>query len=562
MRVKIGTKVVGCFVVIFILMALISYFGLSSINTIDRDYNRVMETNIPVADYIWELRSLTLEQVSALRGYIIYDDEDSVKTFNEANQQIKDLYGAIDSKIKTEQSRKYLAQVKEAHNEYAKDALDAIEYQKAGNKQRAVDQATVGRQHIEEIKTITFDWVKFVNTLNGDIVNGVKKSADSAMIGIYILIGVAIVICALAALLITIQITMPIVSLTKAASYIAEGDLTKDIPEAKTKDELGDLVSVFKKMSNNLRGLILKVNDTSTDIVSSGNKIYESTEEVSHASHQIAQTIADLATGANDQASSTEKGNAKIKQVVEGLQNISQDIKKSEELASKSKEIVAAGQKSISEQEERMKENRQASTSIAESINVLAVKSQEIGQILDVIRGIADQTNLLALNAAIEAARAGENGKGFAVVSEEIRKLAEQSGQSVQRINVIINQVQDSVEQTVNEMDKTESALSNQEIAMAETTKAFKGIFDTVAVIADNIQMVTKIVNGLSENAKEAGEEIGSIASVAEEIAASTQEVSASTEEQSSVVAQISVSAEKLSKLANELEESVKKFNI
>ncbi|MCX7708987.1 MAG: methyl-accepting chemotaxis protein [Clostridia bacterium] len=342
---------------------------------------------------------------------------------------------------------------------------------------------------------------------------------------------------------------------------IASGDFRiKTVVES--RDEIGEIADNVNAMVESVGRLVKGIKKTSLIVVESSEQITVSTEEVSKVSEQVATAISEVAKGATEQAISIEDGNQKIVAIVTGLQQIAIDMKASEKLVSDARNNVEAGERSVRYQEQKMNDNKAVSGNVARAIGELANQSDEIGMILDVIKGISDQTNLLALNAAIEAARAGEQGKGFAVVAEEIRKLAEQSSSSVKRISDIIKEVQSGVRQSVSEMDAAERVMEEQILALRGTISAFNEISSAVSNIAENIRNVTKDSTTLSENAMQAGDAISSIAGVSEETAAASEEVSASTEEQTSIIHQIADSAGQLSKLARELQNSVEKFSV
>lgn len=342
---------------------------------------------------------------------------------------------------------------------------------------------------------------------------------------------------------------------------VASGNL-KIRSNIKSTDEIGEIAGNVNTMVENLGSLVKCIKEMSFNVASYSQQMVSSSEEVSKVSEQVATAIEEVARGATDQAVSTETGNEKIIEIVRGLEQISLDMRETEGLVSDAGKSVKTGEESVRHQELKMNENKVVSASVAKAIGGLADKSEEIGQILDAIKGISDQTNLLALNAAIEAARAGEQGKGFAVVSEEIRKLAEQSGLSVKRIGEIIKEVQEGVKQAVLEMDAAEKVVGEQVRALENTITAFNQISDVVSRFSEKTKMVAHSASVLSENSQQAGDAISSIASVSEETAAGAEEVSASTQEQSTLIQQIADSAEHLSKLAGQLQDSVERFRV
>lgn len=562
MRLKIGTRLVGSFTVIILFILFLSYFEITGIKSIKSEFDSVINKNAPVASYVWELRAAQLEQSSDVRGYLLYGDEMYPKSFLDSESQITDIFKNIEPLLQSQKSKDYLNKLKQVHSDYIKIAQTSIDFKKTGNPEEALKSAENGRGQINDFNSISTEWIKSVDSTNKDHFTAVENHEANILNGTIIIILFVILVSITAAVFLTLTIVGPVKALTKAANSIAEGDLTIQMPSAKTRDEIEELTHSFTGMAANLRNLICKVNEAATNMFSSAEEISASTEEVSKAAEQIAGTVADLSVGASEQAIYTEKGNAKLKQIIEKLKAVVSDLHKSEQLTQVSKEDIANGEKSVAYQESKITENIGSVLNISKAVKELSENSSEISQILEVIQGISEQTNLLALNAAIEAARAGEHGRGFAVVSEEIRKLAEQSSSSVKRIDTIIKEVQNSVGITVAEVTTTELLMDKQSKAMNSTANVFKDISAVTIEIADIIRQIYYNADILSSNAAEVESEIEIIASVAQQTAASTEEVSASTEEQTSVIHQVALSAEELTKLAEELQMSIRNFKI
>lgn len=353
----------------------------------------------------------------------------------------------------------------------------------------------------------------------------------------------------------------PILKMTNITKRIAAGDLNVSI-EVKSNDEIGQLAKNFKSMLENMKNLILEVRNAGGTVSTSAQDLVLSSGEASKVSEQVAVTISELAKGAAEQSESTHKGSEMVMAVVDGLENIIGNVANSEELTKKAMFTVQDGVKKIEYQKIKMEESKQVTENVNLAISSLSDKSVKIGQIIEVINNIASQTNLLALNAAIEAARAGESGKGFSVVADEIRKLAEQSKQSTQEINSLIKEIQAGVGQAVNEMNNSKSVVEEQEAAVYETEVSFKDILEAVSGLNLQIREVAGASETLNINAIAVKNSINDIAGIIESGAAATEEVAASTEEQTATIQQISISADSLSELAERLQYSIDKFKL
>jgi methyl-accepting chemotaxis protein len=215
----------------------------------------------------------------------------------------------------------------------------------------------------------------------------------------------------------------------------------------------------------------------------------------------------------------------------------------------------------LKEQDQKMGETTKAVGQVSDIIYSLNEKTDEIGHIIEVIQGVTKQTNLLALNAAIEAARAGEQGKGFAVVADEVRQLAEQSQASTGQIQSIINVVQSTTQMAVERVKFARETISEQNKAVENTTLIFQQILDIVGVIAKELQEISAATIQVKGESESVLQNIESISAVSEEAAASTEEVTASTEEQTSAIQFVVDEIEKLNKLAEELQAATKFFH-
>ncbi|MGB8455076.1 MAG: methyl-accepting chemotaxis protein [Anaerocolumna sp.] len=353
----------------------------------------------------------------------------------------------------------------------------------------------------------------------------------------------------------------PIAQMLSSLKEIASGNFTGEI-NIKAEGELKNYAENLNQIQHRMGGFINSVKDSVTIVTVASGEMKHSSGDMNVISDRVTQSISQLAQGATQQAESTENGSLRINNIVEMIECIAQDMTSSEQLAEAAIGAMATVKDSIRYQEEKMEENKEISGQMGNAISDLMEKSKEIGKILQVIQGVSQQTNLLALNAAIEAARAGEHGRGFAVVSDEIRKLAEQSGESSKQITEIIQDVQAGIENTVMQIKKADTLSSEQENALSQTISAIGDISDKVESIATKVKAVSGTTESLTEDAKQAGDMVATIASISEETAAGTQEVSSSVEEQNVLIQMITECSTELYTIAESLKDNIENFHL
>lgn len=315
-------------------------------------------------------------------------------------------------------------------------------------------------------------------------------------------------------------------------------------------------------MNKNLKDLIGKIQLTALTLASHSLQLSSTTEETTQSLNQVVLTINEMAQGNSDQALMVQETSNAIAKVDSIITEATQKTEVAVDRAKKTLELTKLGQSAIENQNQKIEENNKYIDVVGHSINRLSSMADEIENIIKIISGIAEQTNLLALNASIEAARAGEAGRGFAVVAEEIRKLAEQTGNFTKNIEDIVKEIYERVSEAVKTMKQAREIVQTMELSSTDTKECFSNIFTSVTELVQIVNDLSIALEEVNNQANEVTEQAMSISSVTEEAAASMEEISASSEEQLASMETIEQSSIQLKELAEELLNQVQKFKL
>lgn len=376
---------------------------------------------------------------------------------------------------------------------------------------------------------------------------------------IWIAVG-AVIIGIIITYFISSYIVNPILKAVSMAEKIAEGNLSvKDI-EVNRNDEIGLLALSLNKMKENLREMLAKVSDIAVNLSASSEELSASGEEVATAADQVGQSIQQVASGAEEQSAQVEETTSKISELIEQINQVKVKSQEMDQQADDVMESINNGNDSIENSVEQINNVKNNSKDVAHTINDLGDLSNKIGEIVQLINNIAGQTNLLALNAAIEAARAGEAGRGFSVVADEIRQLAEESETATNQIGSLVKNIQNGVGQAVNKMDDTEEVVNGSVSAIRKTGKSFKNINKAALRLRELIETINDQSERVSSDSQDVEATVKEIASVSQEAASNSEEVAAASEEQSAATEEIVNAADELANMANQLTNAVNKF--
>lgn len=357
------------------------------------------------------------------------------------------------------------------------------------------------------------------------------------------------------------KFTRPILEMIGIITKLAEKDLTQQI-KSKYNSEIGLLMNSLGQMNENLKEIFNQVAGNSERLTAVSHNLLESAQQTGRASEQVSASAEEVARAAASQAEDAQKTSEMAQQVGIAIQNIGKSTENISRRSLNFKGIVNRVTQLMLQQKEKMKHTETSTGNVSNVIKNLNNKTQEIGEIITVITNIAGQTNLLALNAAIEAARAGEAGRGFAVVADEVRKLAEETGAATLNIASIITEVQEQVVRVVDEVNKVEILVKEQGESLGLSVNAFREIEDGANDIDNSIQDISATFEQLMASADEIIQAIENISAVTEQSAASAQEVTAISQNQLMAVQHIVNISKQLEQFAGELKRITDTFKL
>ena len=556
---SIRSRIISGFAVAIVLMLLLSIYTIVSINKTNESIKSILEQEMDLLIVDEKLAANMNKRTSLLRGFMLYEEESYRNEFEEETALSIELENKATELSDSEELEELIGK-KVAWGSLTDEILTAYDN---GDMDKAreimVEQAyPLEKELTAGFSTLANEREIEINTIGKQVIKNGERVGTVSMVMMVLVVLLSIVV----AYLTSRSITKPLDVVMKRMQSISTGDLSLEPLEITEKDETGKLSISMNKMQKTVKTVMKGIAQASEELSSHSEELTQSANEVKSGSEQVAVTMQELATGSETQATTASNLAVVMENFTKKVQSTSKNGEKIKDSSMGVLSMTNEGKQYMEDSSRQMAKIDEIVQDAVAKMATLDLQTKEINSLVVIIQKIADQTNLLALNAAIEAARAGEHGRGFAVVADEVRKLAEQVAISIADITGFVEKIQTESKKVSDSLQSGYTEVEEGTSQIAKTGQTFNQINTSVTTMVEGIKGISDNLESIKFNSEIMNSSIEEIASVSEESAAGVEQTSAASQQITSSMEEVAGSSEQLASLAENLAEMVEHFKL
>ncbi|MGX9134726.1 methyl-accepting chemotaxis protein [Rummeliibacillus sp. JY-2-4R] len=550
------------FIVLFIFILLLMGVNNNRMNSVVGSFDNVIDSNIKNMNLVNNIKSNLANEGLYLRGYLLEDHNSNKQKLLTYQDYLTKSVDELKKNANTKKLKDYSAMLGDLIVKNNQVINDIVQLKEQGQNADAIAQLTNAESANHDMMSLITTVEKFQQN---ELENARQSVIHNSAVAKYI--SIIIAICGMITSLVFINrvrriIVKPLLKVVAGAKQIASGNLTQEDINLKSKDEVGELANSFNEMKKNLQSIIQHIGDGSRQLSSSIEELAASTEEISNAADEVTNSVEETSQGVNDSAEIAKDTVYAMQETSIGVQKIAEASQIIFEEAKQATDLADSGGKILEIAKGQVKIIANSTNQTNELIIRLKKQTADIKNMTNGITDISDQTNLLALNAAIEAARAGEHGKGFAVVADEVKKLAEESKSLSVKIVELTNTIQSDTEVVANSVTQSLKNVDEGVYVITNAAEAFSHIVESVKEMTSRIEDVTATSEQMSASSEEVTASIEEISNQSQLAAQATSNISSSVVEQNATLQEINSVVQELSRQAVELQELTHRFKL
>lgn len=555
----IKARILTTFIILLVLFVCFTTYTYFSNTNMEKQAKGLVKEDLVVLEASKDLSMSISVRLSAALNYVVTGDETYIDTFNKYRQIAEDSNRVVEQYEKTAEHEKLVEVAREWSNRVNSEVFEVY---KRGDKQLALENLTAINDLVTEVRTgyeeVADKRTVAIKEVGNDVVN---TSANNKTIGMIVSL-ILTITGILIAIFTASRISRPITTVANRMKELADGNLRHEPFAVTQKDEIGQLMLSANDLNEKLKETISSIHNVSETVAASSEELAQSANEVQTGTEQISYTMQELATGTETQASTAGDLAETMTTFQSSIHETTQEGIELKEHSEHVHDLTTTGKQLMVQSTQQMATINDIVLDSVKKVEGLNAQSAEISKLVSVIDEISNQTNLLALNAAIEAARAGEHGKGFAVVADEVRKLAEQVQFSVTDISTIVHRIQNETGTVTNSLQAGYEEVRKGTAQLDQTNSTFDQISQAVEDMNDNINVISQNLTKISQHSEAINGSIDEMASISQESAAGVEQTTATVEETAATMDEISKSANQLAEMAEELNTQLQKFTL